>query len=64
LQTQTSGDGLYYVMSVNHIGDMRGTDWYSDLTCLSVDATITQEQTSKTLIVPQGNAQAIQRYGQ
>jgi hypothetical protein len=31
--------GLYYVMKADHVGDTRGEDWYSDLTCLSVDAT-------------------------
>jgi hypothetical protein len=33
--------GLYYVMKADHTGDTRGTQWYTDLTCLSVDATAT-----------------------
>jgi hypothetical protein len=34
-----NGAGLYYVMNISHRGDTRGTPWYSDLTCLAVDAT-------------------------
>jgi len=41
LQNQTSASGLYYVMAANHTGDTRGTPWYTDLFCLSVDATVT-----------------------
>ena len=37
---QTSADGLYYVMVANHSGDTRGQAWYSDITCLSVDAAL------------------------
>jgi hypothetical protein len=44
-QIQVSGDGSYYVMAANFIGDSRGNDWYSDLTCLSVDASIAQQET-------------------
>lgn len=33
-------DGLYYVMSAEHSGDSRGNDWYTDITCLAVDATV------------------------
>lgn len=36
-------DGLYYVMVADYYGDSRGDSWYSDLTCLSVDATIDPE---------------------
>lgn len=38
--TKLNADGLYYVMRVDHTGDSRGTPWYSDLTCLAVDATL------------------------
>ncbi len=38
--TQTNQQGLYYVMSVNHTGDTREQNWYSDLICLSVDASV------------------------
>jgi hypothetical protein len=33
-------DGLYFVMVANHTGDTRGRDWYTDMTCLAVDATV------------------------
>jgi hypothetical protein len=33
-------DGLYYVMVANHTGDSRGTEWYTDMNCLAVDATV------------------------
>jgi hypothetical protein len=28
-------------MVADHIGDTRGQEWYSDLTCLAIDATVT-----------------------
>lgn len=34
-----SSDGIYRLLVVEHGGDTRGTDWYSDLVCLDVDAT-------------------------
>lgn len=33
----TSADGLYRVMVAEHAGDTRGNDWYTELTCLSID---------------------------
>lgn len=33
-----NADGLYYVMRADHTGDSRGTTWYTNLTCLAVDA--------------------------
>lgn len=36
--TKLNADGLYYAMRIDHSGDTRGTPWYSDLTCLAVDA--------------------------
>jgi hypothetical protein len=32
-------DGFYRLLVVEHKGDTRGNDWYSDLMCLGVDAT-------------------------
>lgn len=37
---KTNDDGLYYVMVANHSGDTRGDEWYTNITCLAVDATI------------------------
>lgn len=34
-------DGFYRVIVVDHVGDNRGNDWYSDLTCVAVDDTVT-----------------------
>lgn len=34
-----SSDGIYRLLTVEHSGDSRGNDWYSDLVCLDVDAT-------------------------
>jgi hypothetical protein len=61
-QVQTSADGLYYIMIANHSGDTRGTDWYTTMTCLSVDSTITSNHALNALIA--GSAESIQRYGQ
>ena len=61
-QVQTSADGLYYVMRVQHKGDTRGNDWYSELLCLSVDATITSEDAINALTA--ADAGSISRYGQ
>ena len=43
LQNKLNADGLYYVMVANHSGDTRGNDWYTDVICLAVDATVAQE---------------------
>ena len=51
-----SGDGLYYVMRAEHFGDTRGTAWYTDLTCLSVDATITPPSSVAQAAVAPANA--------
>jgi len=33
-------DGLYRLLAVEHSGDTRGNDWYSNLVCLGIDATL------------------------
>ena len=49
--TKVNADGLYLVYRVDHTGDTRGVPWYSDLTCLAVDAsTIPQSVTASTVI--------------
>lgn len=35
IQPNTSADGTYRVLSVDHSGDTRGGEWYSDLVCLA-----------------------------
>lgn len=36
-QASLSADGLYRVYVIEHTGDNRGNEWYSDLTCLAVN---------------------------
>jgi hypothetical protein len=32
-----TNDGFYRVMVAEHVGDTRGNDWYTELTCLAAD---------------------------
>lgn len=49
--TKLNADGLYYVMRAEHQGDSRGVPWYTDLTCLAVDATnLPSQVTTSTTI--------------
>ncbi len=34
-----TADGVYYVLVVEHVGDTRGVEWYSNLVCLNIDVT-------------------------
>lgn len=34
-----ASDGIYRVLTVEHNGDTRGNDWYSNIVCLAVDET-------------------------
>jgi hypothetical protein len=34
-----ASDGAYRVLTIEHAGDTRGNDWYSNIVCLDVDAT-------------------------
>ncbi len=42
LLADVTSDGLYRVFVAEHEGDTRGQEWYSELTCLSLDA-VTKE---------------------
>ena len=42
-----SEDGIYRLLVVEHVGDTRGNDWYSNLTCLDVDATAPENKKVK-----------------
>lgn len=55
-----NGDGLYYVMQADHTGDTRGTPWYTDLTCLAVDASVSLAVAQRAAIDPA--ASSIPRY--
>jgi hypothetical protein len=50
--TKTNADGMYYVMRAEHVGDTRGEDWYTQLTCLAVDALVPESEVSQSLIAP------------
>ena len=39
-QRKISSDGYYYVMVVEHRGNTRGGDWYTDVLCVATDATL------------------------
>jgi hypothetical protein len=56
----TNASGLYYVMVANHTGDSRGNDWYTDMVCLAVDATIPPDSAPDALFSL--GAQSIPRY--
>lgn len=53
---KTNADGEYYVMVAEHIGDTRGNDFYTDLVCLAVDATVPSEFAQRAAIAPEGAA--------
>lgn len=40
--SRLDADGFYRPIVVNHYGDSRGNDWYTDVICLAIDATIPQ----------------------
>jgi hypothetical protein len=45
---KTNDDGLYYVMVADHQGDTRGNAWFTELTCLAIDATIPPSYLQRT----------------
>jgi hypothetical protein len=57
---KTSADGTYYVMKADHVGDNRGNDWYTELTCLAVDASIPINLAPQAAILP--SAASIAQY--
>lgn len=56
-----NNDGLYYVMIADHTGDTRGNEFYTDLICLAIDATVPRD------LIPQasvrGDIGSIKRRG-
>jgi hypothetical protein len=52
LQNKLNSKGFYYVMVANHSGDTRGNNWYTDVTCLSIDSSVTDETTINNLYAP------------
>jgi len=49
-QNNINSNGLYYVMNVMHEGDTRGNDWYSNATCLAIDARLKNVDLTGALI--------------
>jgi len=54
-------DGLYYVMIADHTGDTRGNEFYTELTCLAIDATIPREYMPRQAV--NGDIGSIKRRG-
>jgi hypothetical protein len=52
-QIKTNADGLYYVMVAHHSGDTRGNEWYTNMICLSVDATVPPSMAPRAAIAPE-----------
>lgn len=47
LLPKIDSDGIYRLLAIDHGGDTRGNDWYSDITCISLDGTIPQGQVNR-----------------
>ena len=62
LYNKTNDDGSYYVMIADHSGDTRGNDWYTDLTCLAIDASVSPAYLPN-LPLGEPAISAIKRYG-
>ena len=56
-----NNDGLYYVMIADHAGDTRGNEFYTDLTCLAIDAAVPRELLPQTAV--RGDIGSIKRRG-
>jgi hypothetical protein len=56
-----NNDGLYYVMIADHAGDTRGNEFYTELTCLAIDASIPRELLPKQDV--RGDIGSIKRRG-
>lgn len=62
IYNKTDSDGLYYVMIADHNGDTRGNDWYTDLTCLAIDASVAPEYVPR-FPLGENYVTSIKRYG-
>ncbi len=56
-----NNDGLYYVMIADHAGDTRGNEFYTEITCLAIDASIPRELLPKQAV--RGDIGSIKRRG-
>lgn len=50
-------DGIYKILTIDHVGDTHGPPWYTDLVCVKADGTIPIAQGAR-LLVPGGAGEA------
>jgi hypothetical protein len=48
-------DGVYKVYAVKHVGDTRGTDWYSECRCVALDSPIPKATGMNSSSTPDGD---------
>ncbi|WP_241300992.1 phage protein [Burkholderia cenocepacia] len=61
MQAKLQDDGFYYVMLAEVIGDTRGEEWYTSVTCLAADVTVLPDSFKDKAAVPP--AGVIKKYG-
>ena len=61
LAAKLNDDGFYYVMVAEHSGDTRGQDYYSNLICLAIDATVIPTGLLNRSTAP--SADSVKRFG-
>jgi archaellin len=48
-----AADGYYKVMLVDHVGDTRGNEWYSNMTCIGLDSSaLPMQAVGRGIVVP------------
>jgi hypothetical protein len=47
---KTNADGYYRVLWIEHTGDTRGNQWYSDIICVSIDSSYSDP--NRTAVAP------------
>lgn len=52
LESNIAADGLYQIRFLSHIGDTRGTEWYSDALCIPVSGTSTSKRANQQYVGP------------
>jgi hypothetical protein len=56
LDKATGQDGDYVVLMVQHLGDTRGQEWFSNITCLANNPTAATPQARLQIGLPPGVA--------
>lgn len=52
LEGNIAADGLYQIRFLSHVGDTRGTEWYSDALCIPVSGTSTSKRANQQYVGP------------